>query len=311
MITKHILLASVLVFLYVVASSTAFAVCPVQIMGKYHIGIMQQQWDLCQNGDCSGCLYDNYPDSFPDHENPFDTDDGDNCNGMRSTDYGFFGDTHYTLSLSQRDPNYVTFQICGTSDILNSLLEDCNQRKGVDDFCYYNDEGSWTTVPGGYLVGSETHLDQDIHYHFDFGELGYPPQIHEGDWDNLRGYIEDAILQGAEGWLAIYVGAISYMNDAYDYGIITAKSAGEKFVGPYDYEWGEKVMAHALHCWQCWEDGQFEFDLWSEVGMSCIPFIVDETPSFIFSIAAVYENLLWLPVSVESTTWGGLKALYR
>ena len=116
---------------------------------------------------------------------------------------------------------------------------------------------------------------------------------------------------GATRWLAVYLGAISYMNDSHDYGGITVKSSGGKTIYPYDYEWGEKVMAHALCGWQCWEGGQYDFDLWSEVGMPCIPFYVDQTPSFFYSIAWVYSDLLWLPVKAESTTWGGLKAQYR
>ena len=309
--TKQKMIVSALIFLCAVVSGTAYAQCQVQVMGKYHIEILQQQWDMCQSGACSECLYDNYPDNFADHDNPFDTDDGGNCNGMKSISLGLFKYKEYTLSLSKNNPLYMNFLICGTATMLNELVTTCSQRKGEDDFCYYNQDGDWIGVPGAYLVGSEIHLDQDIHYHFDFGELGHPPQIHEGDWDNLRLHIEDAISQGAYGWFAVYMGAITYMNDSHDYGTITAKPAGDKFVDSYDYEWGEKVMAHALHCWQCWEGGQYQYDLWSQVGIECIPFIVSETPSFIFSIAAEYNDLIYLPVNSESMTWGGLKVLYR
>jgi len=311
MIMKQYFFVPALMLLCVVASSTAFAECPVQIMGKYHIEILQQQWDLCQGGDCDGCLFDNYPDLFPDHDNPFDTEDGGNCNGMRQTSYGLFSTKRYTLSLSHRDPSYMNFHICGTVAMLQTLLETCNQRLGVDEMCYYFDDPDWITVPGAYLVGSAIILDQDIEYHINFGQLGYPPGVGEGDWDILRDHIVSALYQGAEGWLAVYLGAISYMNDAHDYGVITAKPAGGKFIGPYDYDWGEKVMAHALHAWQCWEYGMWEFDLWSEVGMACIPFVVDLTPSFFYEIAWEYSDLIFLPVEAEATTWGGLKAQYR
>jgi len=311
MIINRNLVVIVLFFLCMVVSSSVLSECPVQIMGKYDIAILQQQWDLCQSDECDGCLFENYPDNFPDHENPFDNENGNNCNGMRPNDYGLWSSHKYTLNLSQQDPGYKTFSICGTVEMLNALLTSCNQHKGVDILCYAFDGESWIDVPGAYLVGSAIILDEDVETHIHFGELGYPLFIHEGDWGTLRDHIQAAINGGAAGWLAVYLGAISYMNDAHEYGVIAAKLTGEKTIGVYDYEWGEKVMAHALHAWQCWEGGQYEFDLWSEVGMSCIPFVVDETPSFFYSIAWTYDDLLGLPVNAEPKTWGGLKSLYR
>ncbi len=297
----------------------AQAECQVQVMGKYNAAVLGQQWDYCQGTQCDGCLDTQWPDNWPGFLTPFDTADGDNCNGMVTPSFfeAFFD--HYTISLSRRHgTDWVSFTICGEASTLRSTIDECGQNLNTDDMCYHhNDDGSWTTVTGAYLVGSELRLDLDIEYNINFGQLGYPDGIGEGDWTTFRDYVSDAVNDGAMGWNAVYLASLAYMNDSYDYSVITARQPGnpagdtDKIVGIYDYAWGKKIMAHALCGWQCWEGGQDNIDLWSETRMACIPFVVDKTPSFFYEIAWEYGDLIYLPVRSEDRSWGAIKCQFR
>lgn len=270
--------------------------------GKYNVPELHRQNEHCLNFVCDRCMYD----EFPDPSNPFDPNDGWNCNGMSPYTNPIFHGMSHLFGL-----DWESYVLYVQRDVLLNTINTCWQNWNTQIRCTAWDPvfGQWVDIQGAYQVGSEFSLGL-LDGYIDRYTTGYPPGMGPGDWDDLHDYagiyMYHPMLSSYHAWGRVYHATLIYWAEAVmQYPV---KDGGAKSL---DEEFALKVMAHALVCWQCWEDGSSEIDLVGANGIACWPFIVSETPSFVYEISWALADLIDLPVEAKRATWGSLKASYR
>jgi len=127
-------LVIVLLALCIFPVGPVVAECPIQVMGKLNNEILRQHWEYLQNGDCDECMNTQWPDDWSDYANPFDVEDGDNCNGIRKPWFFIFKNI-FTVHTSRRyGSDWTTFTICGGAATLRSTVDNCNLDYNADTY---------------------------------------------------------------------------------------------------------------------------------------------------------------------------------
>lgn len=273
--------------------------CSVLISGgKFNNVELGNQFVYCENSECDGCMNEYWPGLMT----IFYSINSEACNGVISNfPFSFvvpMGEwSHFSLLYVRKED-------------LSQTVYSCSQEYSNNNIkCYYQSGGMWNDVKGAYLLGGEIELGS-LDIYIDRYDTGIPAESTLDPWGDLAAYVQSANYNFDTGsnWATVFYGALGYYQS-----LTATEGSGVPAKSGADEEFAKKVIVHAFICWQDprWDNGSAYYDIISDTGLVGWPFVVDETPSFVYQISNEMSDIFNLPVGTQGSTWGGIKLIYR
>ncbi len=300
--TNHKTIYFIFLILSLLGSVPKMAISGVAFtFGKYNKTTLEAQYLYCDDQQCPGCMFSNYPDC----PNPFDSEDGANCEGIHEqlNWWGWFG-------LLPGSGGWINFGLFTQRQTLEATVAACRQSFD-EEYCL----SGYGPIEGAYRIGSEFDLGQLDRQYIDRSRLGdtVPP------YDNLNtfaGYCswvatQSGVRIGTSYWHYATYAAAMYLADVTMDSTLPAK---RNSATPEEVEQAKKLFIHCFVAAQSWELGAVDFPeedyILDDAGIEPIPFLVDFTPSYYYTIRDAIDYIFPVSVKADLASWGLLKSRF-